>query len=246
MAHQSDGDGLEVYDSAESYGSDPWAGLLPRSEYLNLSETKLEEHLHALQIMHREQSAPLGGRLHQNMSLIMFRDDKGGRDVGFVHWIRHEEYFGKRIHLDGKGRLVSLVPSRNPRQTFEDVRVLIPDVGMRGDRRVEVALRCPAPPIPLTLLRMSRVAVMQTNGESFVVGCARCNATGPVVLDSDLGTSTQCSLCLLALHRECAQLGLEELRTRPLQTPRSATTLPDFMHASLCCLFAPIFPVIQQ
>ena len=60
VAHQSDGDGLEVYDLAESYGSDPWAGLPPRSEYLNLWETKLEEHLHALQIMHREQSAPPG------------------------------------------------------------------------------------------------------------------------------------------------------------------------------------------
>ena len=92
---------------------------------------------------------PIGGRLGQHMSLVRHTKPDGTDICTFAHWVNIPKKIGRLVTVDNEGRLITFVPARNPEVPLDEATLLFPDTGVRGDRRLEKAIRVHAPKHPL-------------------------------------------------------------------------------------------------
>ena len=92
---------------------------------------------------------PIGGRLGQHMSLVRHTKPDGTDICTFAHWVNIPKKIGRLVNVDNEGKLITIVPARNREVTLDEATLLFPDTGVRGDRRLEKAIRVHAPKHPL-------------------------------------------------------------------------------------------------
>ena len=212
----------------------------PVGPFLQKWDAAISEASAAIYGLQRNAQEPVGGRLGQHMSLVAHTRDDGTEVASFVHWVNPKKEDGRIVNIDNQGRIITIVPLRNPQMDFENATLLFSDTGARGDRRLEKSIRAPAPAHPLKVLRMMRVAFGEGRSAS---PCDECGGEG---LPSEGDQIKQCSFCLLSLHVACAKNILVKLMRRVPGTPRNIQDLPAEIGEYMCVLCKNIFGVAEE
>ena len=200
----------------------------------------------AWQYLHEEARKPR----HEHMSLIQFQQpaDEHPR-VELVHWVGGSA--GRVVQVKD-GRLVALVPAKDPVIAFKNITIIVPDVGERGDRRRHKSIRVPAPAQATRLMTMWRRAVQpQTRENVAPLACCVCHSAAKMDHDdddhkdgddsSDLDVLACCN-CMWAFHQTCmaqTYAKIEAAGLLPVAT-EFPPALPDHFAGRLCvfCLAA--------
>lgn len=121
--------------------------------------------------------------------------------VSLVHCTDSARLKGRVVRIDELDRLIAMVSLErwNPKiQLDSPDQIVVTNIGERGDRKMEKAIRIPVPNFAIRMRNMW-LAGMTSDGDQnlSVKPCLICDNVGDDVF--------QCCLCLCSMHRSCAE-----------------------------------------